>query len=176
MQEGNQRERDGISLKKAEKTASRGKPEFLTVLKGLSYNERKGSGGESMIAVWIVAASFTIVGFLYGAPRLYKIIACKGRTTGRLLDARSASGTGTQPAKAKYEYYVDGKRYVGNTGWTNYGIFRFGQEYKVRYNPRKPQDSFINRSGMYINCILGIVFFLVGIGCFVIGGILLTIL
>ena len=81
MQEGNQRERDGISLKKAEKTALRGKPEFLTMLKGLSYNERKGSGGESMIAVWIVAASFTIVGFLYGAPRLYKIIACKGRTT-----------------------------------------------------------------------------------------------
>lgn len=42
-------------------------------------------------------------------------------------------------------------------------------EYKAKYNPNKPQISFMNYSGMYINTVLGTVFLLTGIGVLFIG-------
>ena len=64
---------------------------------------------------------------------------------------------------------MDGIRYEADTGWTTFGIFSRAAEYKVKYYPNKPQVSFLSMSGIYLNAILGTVFWLVGIGVFLIG-------
>ncbi len=122
-----------------------------------------------MIAVWIIAVSFTLAGVLYSAPKYYKIFTCRSTTAGRVVASRSSLGTETKSARAKYEYYVDGIRYEADTGWTTFGIFSRAAEYKVKYNPNKPQVSFLSMSGIYLNAILGTVFWLAGIGTFLIG-------
>lgn len=122
-----------------------------------------------MIAVWIIGTIFTLVGGLYALPKYIKIFRCNGRTTGRIINTRSTHGTDNQSISAQYEYYVDGVRYVANTGWTTLAHFSSRKEYTVRYNSKKPEVSFINMSGIYFNCALGTVFFLVGIGAFGIG-------
>lgn len=128
-----------------------------------------------MIAVWIIAIAFAGVGLFLCIPRYYKIFSCRRVTTGTLLTSRSSGGHESSSAIAEYEYYVDGIRYTGNTGWTNYGVFRAGQECQVRYNPNKPEQSFVPRTGMLLNCILGTLFFFLGIAAFIVG-ILLTII
>lgn len=122
-----------------------------------------------MIAVWIVAVGFTLVGVLYSLPKYYKIFTCSSYTTGRIIETRRDLGTDQEGITAKYEYYVDGIRYVASTGWTTFAHFSREKEYKVKYNPQKPQVSFINMSGIYINVFFGTVFILVGIGAFFLG-------
>lgn len=46
-----------------------------------------------MIAVWIVAVTFTLVGALYSFPKYYKLFTCRSCTIGRILESRSALGT-----------------------------------------------------------------------------------
>ena len=53
--------------------------------------------------------------------------------------------------------------------WLVDKIFSRAAEYKVKYNPNKPQVSFLSMSGIYLNAILGTVFWLAGIGTFLIG-------
>lgn len=110
-----------------------------------------------------------LVGALYALPKYIRLFCCNGRTTGRIISTRTTHGTGHKSMSAKYEYYVDGVRYVATTGRTTFGHFSGRTEYTVRYHPKKPEVSFINRSGIYFNCALGTVFFLAGIGAFVVG-------
>ena len=129
-----------------------------------------------MIAVWIVAISFTTVGLIYSIPKYYKIFSCRAKTTGTLLKSQKSLTSDNKAIKATYEYYVDGKRYLGTTGWSTFAIFISGKEYIVKYNPKKPEQSFINMSGIYINCAIGTLFIVVGIIVFIIGIILSSIL
>ena len=64
-----------------------------------------------MIAVWIVAVAFTLVGALYSFPKYYKLFTCRSCTIGRILESRSALGTDQKGITATYEYMVDGVRY-----------------------------------------------------------------
>ena len=116
-----------------------------------------------MIAVWIVGGCFLVVGLLYALPYYLRLTRCKERTTGVLLNARSAPGTGVQPARAAYRYTVDGIEYTASTGWTNFGIFRIGSSCEVRYDPRNPQRSYLPRSGQIFGCLLGSTFALIGV-------------
>lgn len=78
-----------------------------------------------MIAVWIVAVGFTLVGVLYSLPKYYKIFTCSGDTTGRIIESRNSLETDQKALTAKYEYYVDGIRYVASTGWTTFAHFLY---------------------------------------------------
>ena len=99
-----------------------------------------------MIAVWIVAVTFTLVGALYSFPKYYKLFTCRSCTIGRILESRSALGTDQKGITATYEYMVDGVRYEGRTGWTTFGVFRRNRDYTVHYNQKKPQRSYISGS------------------------------
>ena len=122
-----------------------------------------------MIAVWIVGGSFLCVGLLYALPRYLRLIRCKGKTTGILLDAHSAYGTGPQPVRARYRYLVDGVEYTATTGWTSFGIFRSKSECVVRYDPRRPQRSYLPFSGQLMGCLIGTLFAVVGLGVLILG-------
>ena len=88
-----------------------------------------------MIAVWIIAFSFTIVGAAFCFPKYYRIFTCKNVTSGKMLSWQSPRSNGNSTHRASYEYFVNGVRYTGNTGWTSNGIFSASREYRVRYNP-----------------------------------------
>lgn len=118
-----------------------------------------------MIAVWIIACSFMLAGALYALPKYYKICTCKSKTEGRILSVSSTAGAEKHTAvSAVYVYYVNGVRYAAKTGWTTFGCFAGGRPCSVRYNANHPQRSFLCKSGIYINCAIGTVFFLIGIG------------
>lgn len=127
-----------------------------------------------MVAVWIVATAFTLVGLVYAAPKWVRLVTCRERARGTFVSARSAQGTGVQPGRASFEYKVDGVRYVATTGWTNFLIVRMGAPCRVRYCARKPARSYVVQAGTYINVALGTMFFLVGIGVFLIGMLLIA--
>lgn len=130
----------------------------------------------SLLPVWIIAVVFTLVGGLVCLPKYYKLFRCRGRAVGRLVQVQQSYAGDNRPLRARYEYYVDGVRYEGATGWSNYAVFSGKIEYKVRYDRRNPQRSFISMSGMYMNCAIGTVFFLTGIGVFFLGVFLQTVL
>ncbi|WP_242840216.1 DUF3592 domain-containing protein [Agathobaculum desmolans] len=99
------------------------------------------------------------------AEILYKICTCKSKTEGRILSVSSTAGAEKHTAvSAVYVYYVNGVRYAAKTGWTTFGCFAGGRSCSVRYNANHPQRSFLCKSGIYINCAIGTVFFLIGIG------------
>lgn len=129
-----------------------------------------------MIAVWIVGSVFLIVGLLFCVPKYIKFIKCKGCTQGIIVDASMAHGTGSQPIRASYEYYVDGTKYAKSTGWTNYASFTVGKECDIKYNINKPSCSYIKRSGQIINCLMGTIFVVIGIGILCLGVFLTKIL
>lgn len=122
-----------------------------------------------MIAVWIVGGSFLIVGFLYALPRYLRLFRCRAKTVGILTKARSAHGTGPQPVRAGYRYFVDGVEYTASTGWTNFGSFRVGERREIRYDPHRPQRSYLPHSGQLFGCLLGTLFALTGAGVLCIG-------
>lgn len=86
-----------------------------------------------------------------------------------MLSWQSQRSNGNSTHRASYEYFVDGVRYTGNTGWTSNGIFSASREYCVRYNPKKPEKSYISMTGMYINCAAATLIFLAGLFAFGIG-------
>ena len=85
-------------------------------------------------------------------------------------------GTGNQPTRASYTYVVDGIRYAKSTGWTGNGIFHLGKECDVRYNISKPSQSYLERTGQIINCVIGTIFALAGLGVLGCGLLLMQIL
>lgn len=127
-----------------------------------------------MIAVWIVATVFTLVGLAYSAPKWVRLATCRERAQGRFTSARSAHGAGVQPVRACFEYEVGGVRYVGTTGWTNFLFVRVGAPCRVRYCARRPSRSYLVQVGTYINAALGSVFFIAGIGIYLIGFLLMA--
>lgn len=127
-----------------------------------------------MIAVWVIAASFTLVGALYAGPKWFRLLSCRGRTTGTFLSAQSGQGTGSQPMRALYRYEVDGRVYEGSSGWTKFIVVRRGGPCKVRYSLSNPSRSYLVQFGTYINIAIGSVFFLVGLAVFGIGAVLVT--
>ena len=129
-----------------------------------------------MVAVWIVGFSFLAVGLLFCVPRYIKFIRCKGRTKGIMTQIQRGIGTGNQPTRASYTYVVDGIRYAKSTGWTGNGIFRLGKECDVRYNISKPSQSYLERTGQIINCVIGTIFALAGLGVLGCGLLLIQIL
>ena len=129
-----------------------------------------------MIAVWIVGFLFLAVGLLVCVPRYVRFAKCKGRTKGVMTRVQSGSGTGNQPMRATYEYVVDGTRYVKSTGWTGNGIFRLGGECDVCYNVRKPRQSYLKWTGQIMNCVIGTIFALAGLGVLGCGLLLMRIL
>ena len=129
-----------------------------------------------MIAVWIVGFTFLIVGLLFCVPRYIRFIRCKGRTKGIMTQVQRSVGTGNQPTRATYEYIVDGVRYVKSTGWTGNGIFQLGGECDVCYNESKPEQSYLKRTGQIINCVIGTIFALAGLGVLGCGLLLMQIL
>lgn len=122
-----------------------------------------------MIAVWIIAFSFTIVGAAFCFPKYYRIFTCKNVTSGKMLSWQSPRSNGNSTHRASYEYFVNGVRYTGNTGWTSNGIFSASREYLVRYNPKKPEKSYISMTGMYLNCAAATLIFLAGLFAFGVG-------
>ena len=127
-----------------------------------------------MIAVWIVAASFTLVGALYSGPKWFRLLSYRGRATGTLLSAQSGLGTGSQPMRALYRYEVDGRVYEGSSGWTTFIVVRRGGTCKVRYSLSDPSRSYLAQFGTYSNIAIGTVFFLVGLAIFGVGAILVA--
>ena len=129
-----------------------------------------------MTAVWIIGFSFLIVGLVFCVPRYIRFIKCRGRTRGIMTRVQPGTGTGSQPARATYEYVVDGTRYVKSTGWTGNGIFRLGRECDVCYNVSKPEQSYLRMTGQIINCVIGTIFALAGLGVLCLGLLLMHIL
>ena len=127
-----------------------------------------------MIAVWIIAASFTLVGALYTGPKWFRLLSYRGRATGTFVSAQSGQGTGSQPMRARYRYEVDGRVYEGSSGWTKFIVVRRGGPCKVRYSLSNPSRSYLAQFGTYINIAIGSVFFLVGLAVFGIGAMLVT--
>ena len=62
-----------------------------------------------MIAVWIIGASFFIVGLIFSIPTFMKFIKCKGHTTGKIVSIDNSSD---KNARAVYEYVVDNSKYT----------------------------------------------------------------
>ena len=122
-----------------------------------------------MIAVWIVAASFTRVGALYSGPKWFRLLSYRGRATGTFLSAQRGLGTGSQPMRALYRYEVDGRVYEGSSGWTKFIVVRRGGPCKVRYSLSDPSRSYLAQFGTYANIAIGTVFFLVGLAIFGVG-------
>ncbi len=129
-----------------------------------------------MTAVWIIGFSFLIVGLVFCVPRYIRLVKCRGRTRGIMTRVQPGTGTGSQPARATYEYVVDGTRYVKSTGWTSNGIFRLGRECDVCYNVSKPEQSYLRMTGQIINCVIGTIFALAGLGVLCLGLLLMHIL
>lgn len=129
-----------------------------------------------MIAVWIIGFSFLIVGLVFCVPRYIRFIKCRGRTREIMTRVQPGTGTGSQPARATYEYVVDGTRYVKSTGWTSNGIFRLGRECDVCYNVSKPEQSYLRTTGQIINCVIGTIFALAGLGVLCLGLLLMHML
>lgn len=129
-----------------------------------------------MIAVWIIGFSFLIVGLVFCVPRYIRFIKCRGRTREIMTRVQPGTGTGSQPARATYEYVVDGTRYVKSTGWTSNGIFRLGRECDVCYNVSKPEQSYLRTTGQIINCVIGTIFALAGLGVLCLGLLLMRML
>lgn len=126
-------------------------------------------GKDYMIAVWIVGCVFLSVGLFVCVPKYIKFIKCKGHTQGLIVNASMAHGTGSQPVRAFYEYYVDGTKYSKSTGWTNYAAFAVGKQCDVKYNLNNPNCSYIKGSGQIMNCVIGTIFAIVGIGVLCLG-------
>lgn len=129
-----------------------------------------------MTAVWIIGFSFLIVGLVFCVPRYIRFIKCRGRTREIMTRVQPGTGTGSQPARATYEYVVDGTRYVKSTGWTSNGIFRLGRECDVCYNVSKPEQSYLRTTGQIINCVIGTIFALAGLGVLCLGLLLMRML
>ena len=127
-----------------------------------------------MIAVWIVAASFTLVGALYSGPKWFRLLSYRGRATGTFLSAQRGLGTGSQPMRALYRYEVDGRVYEGSSGWTKFIVVRKGSPCKVRYSLSDPSRSYLAQFGTYANIAIGTVFFLVGLAIFGVGAMLVV--
>lgn len=127
-----------------------------------------------MIAVWIVAASFTLVGALYSGPKWFRLLSYRGRATGTFLSAQSGLGTGSQPMRALYRYEVDGRVYEGSSGWTTFIVVRRGGTCKVCYSLSDPSRSYLAQFGTYSNIAIGTVFFLVGLAIFGVGAMLVA--
>mgnify|MGYP001776562824 CR=1 FL=1 len=127
-----------------------------------------------MIAVWIVATAFTLVGLVYSLPKWVRLATCRGKACGTFVSAGSAFGVDVQPGRAAYEYEVDGVRYMGTTGWTNFLVVRVGAPCRVRYCIKKPARSYLVQAGTYINAVLGSVFFIAGLGIYAIGVLLMA--
>ena len=127
-----------------------------------------------MIAVWIIAASFTLVGALYTGPKWLRLLSCRGRATGTFVSAQSGQGTGSQPMRARYRYEVDGRVYEGSSGWTKFIVVRRGGPCKVRYSLSNPSRSYLAQFGTYANIAIGTVFFLVGLAAFGVGAMLVA--
>lgn len=127
-----------------------------------------------MIAVWIIAASFTLVGALYTGPKWFRLLSYRGRATGTFVSAQSGQGTGSQPMRARYRYEVDGRVYEGSSGWTKFIVVRRGGPCKVRYSLSDPSRSYLAQFGTYANIAIGTVFFLVGLAAFGVGAMLVA--
>ena len=100
-----------------------------------------------MIAVWIVGFLFLAVGLLVCVPRYVRFAKCKGRTKGVMTRVQSGSG-----------------------------IFRLGGECDVCYNVRKPRQSYLKWTGQIMNCVIGTIFALAGLGVLGCGLLLMQIL
>lgn len=102
-------------------------------------------------------------------PRYVKLIKCKKITEGRFLRTDKSYSSSDNPIKAYYEYTVDGKTYVKNTGWTNFGIFGTNKRCIVKYCEKNPNISYVKYSGQMINCIIGTMFVVCGAAVIVMG-------
>lgn len=91
------------------------------------------------------------VGLIVSIPRIIKIVKCKESTKGVITKAED----NIDVIKAHYEYFVDGKKYMSKTGWTQTGIFT--KEIEVMYNKDKPELSYMKNSGQFYNAAVGIV-------------------
>lgn len=111
-----------------------------------------------MVVFWIIGGLFLVVGLIVSVPRYIRFIKYKGQTTGRVIKIE----TDGQSTRAVFEYHVCGRSYTQNTGWTSNGIFVEGNECSVIYNLKKPEASYIKKSGQLIQCVVGTMFVIVG--------------
>lgn len=111
-----------------------------------------------MAVFWIIGGLFLVVGLIVSVPRYIRFIKYKGQTTGRVIKIE----TDGQSTRAVFEYHVCGRSYTQNTGWTSNGIFVEENECSVIYNLKKPEASYIKKSGQLIQCVVGTMFVIVG--------------
>lgn len=124
----------------------------------------------AMFIIWGMGALSLIIGLCSALPRYIRFFRCKGKTKGIYTHSKRGTGsTGHVSRKVYYEYDVDGVTYKSNTGWTGNGYFKIGGECDVRYNEKKPHQSYTVASGQIITCIAGTVFTIVGILVFAFG-------
>ncbi len=121
-----------------------------------------------MIVFWIIGILFLVIGLIVCIPRYMRFIKCKGRTTGKIIQIE-ANG---QSSRAVFEYSAEGKRYTRKTSWTSDGIFIVGENCDVIYSIKNPAYSYIQKSGQVIQCIVGTLFAVAGLGAFFLGIIL----
>ena len=111
-----------------------------------------------MIVFWIIGFSFLVVGLLVSIPAYLKISSCKEHAMGKILHVDSTG----KSARAEYEYWVDGKRYEGRTNWTSNYVFITEGECHVRYDAKRPEYSYIKKSGLHMNVTIGTIFAVLG--------------
>ncbi len=126
-----------------------------------------------MIAVWIVSAAFFLAGLFFGGIPTMKLLLYRGRAAGQIVSCRETVGQGAQPVKVTYRYQVDGVEYQGVSGWLSSGVFAPGRACAVRYALRAPQRSVYHSGGNLLNCVIGCLFMLVGLGVAALGLLLL---
>lgn len=129
-----------------------------------------------MIAVWIIGVLFIIAGYFVGIRRIIKAYKYRGKTTGVMLDCENSTGTGKQSVRVRYKYTVNGVEFIGKSEWLNNGIFYPGKIYEVKYHSEKPEKSYLKTIDRVIQGIIGIVFFLLGIGIIMLGFVLTTVI
>lgn len=129
-----------------------------------------------MFVVWLMGTIFLSVGLFVCVPRYIRFIKCKASVIGTMNGLRHHRDNDGTSTKAYYEYTVNGVHYQKNTGWTSNGIFRVGKECVVKYDPNKPERSYLPKTGQIINCMVGTLFAFAGVGIFICGFLLMRIL
>lgn len=129
-----------------------------------------------MIAIWIIGVGFTVVGFIIGVRRIIKVYKYCGEVEGLVIDYESITGTEEQSIRIRYKYYVNGVEYIGKSEYLNNAFFYLGKKCKIRYDINNPRKSYLKTFDRVIQNIIGVGFFIIGIGIIMLGFIILSVI
>lgn len=127
-----------------------------------------------MIILCISGSLLSLIGIIVVVPKIKYIIVCKKSVVGVIVDVLVDNASESRPVKVSFSYNVDGKEFKNHTQWTSFGSYKIGSRKTVKYNEKKPQESYLCGDGIILRMMVGVLFFVVGI-FFVFSGCILKI-